>query len=156
MPKLEELYLYNNSISSLVGIENVPALKKLNLRHNKIGKIEEEGLPELPALEYLNLRNNSLTSMEDMTRLFQYTTLKDINILNCPLEMEYSSMEILIADILAKYPSIERFCKVGITDKHKLEAVFLAKYKWTKAEEERKRLEEEERKKAELEEQENG
>jgi hypothetical protein len=82
--------------------------------------------------------------------------LKDINILNCPLELEYSSMNILIADVLAKNPMMGRFCKVVITDKHKLEAVYLAKYKWTKAEEERKRIEDEERKKAELEEQENG
>jgi hypothetical protein len=76
--------------------------------------------------------------------------------LNCPLELEYSSMNILIADILAKNPALERFCRVKITDKHKLEAVYLAKYKWNKAEEERKRIEEEERKKAEAEEQENG
>ena len=50
MPKLEELYLSNNNISSLIGLEGVPELKKLHLRHNKIEKIEEEGLPELPAL----------------------------------------------------------------------------------------------------------
>jgi hypothetical protein len=61
-------------------------------------------------------------------------------------------MNILLADILAKNPTLVRFCKVAITDKHKLEAVYLAKYKWTKAEEERKKVEEEERKKAEQEE----
>jgi hypothetical protein len=80
--------------------------------------------------------------------------LKDINILNCPLELDYSSMNMLIADVLAKNPAMSRFCKVTITDKHKLEAVYLAKFKWNKAEEERKKLEEEERRKAELEEQE--
>ena len=122
------------------------------MRHNKIDKIEEEGLPELPALEYLNLRTNKIASMEEFCRLFQYTTLKDINILNCPLELEFSSMNILVAEILAKNPTLSRFCKVDITDKHKLEAVYLAKYKWTKSEEERKKIEEEERKKAEQEE----
>jgi Leucine-rich repeat (LRR) protein len=60
MPRLEELYVQNNSVSSLVGLEGVPALKKLHLRHNKIEKIEEEGLPELPALEFLNLRTNKI------------------------------------------------------------------------------------------------
>lgn len=65
-------------------------------------------------------------------------------------------MNILLADILAKNPALERFSKVKVTDKNKLEAVYLAKYKWTKAEEERKRIEEEERKKAELEEQMDG
>jgi Leucine-rich repeat (LRR) protein len=53
-----------------VGIENVPSLKKLHLRHNKIEKIEEEGLPDLPALEYLNLRTNKIGTMDDLSRLF--------------------------------------------------------------------------------------
>jgi len=96
MPKLEELYLSNNNITTLIGIENVPMLKKLHLRHNKIEKIEEEGLPELPALEYLNLRTNKLATMEELVRLFQYTTMMDINVLNCPIELEFSSMNIFM------------------------------------------------------------
>lgn len=156
MPKLQELYVSNNNITTLVGIDGVPALRKLHLRHNKIEKVEEEGLPDLPALEYLNLRTNKVSSMEDLARLFQYTSLKDINILNCPLELEYSSMNMLIGDVLAKYPTLKRFCKVDITDKHKLEAVYLAQYKWNKVEDERKRLEEEEKKKQELAEEQEG
>ena len=70
MPKLQELYIQNNNISSLVGIEGVSELKILNVRHNKIEKIEDEGLPELPALEYLNLRTNKLATMDDLVRLF--------------------------------------------------------------------------------------
>ena len=89
--------------------------------------------------------------MDDIFRLFQYTTIKDLNVLNCPIELEFSSMNIFLGDILAKNPAISRFCKIAVTDKHRLEAVYLAKYKWTKEEEERKKLEEEERKKAELE-----
>jgi hypothetical protein len=57
----------------------------------------------------------------------------------------------LIAEILIKNPKIKRFSKIPITDQHKLEAAYLAKFRWTKAEEERKRKEEEERKKAEAE-----
>ena len=142
MPKLEELYLYDNSISSLVGLEGVPALKKLHLRKNKIDKMEEEGLPELPALEYINIRTNRLSKMEDLFRLFQtYVTLNDVNIINCPLELEYSSMNILIAEVLGENPGLNRFCKETITDRHKFEAHYLAKYKWEKAEKERKRKE---------------
>ena len=55
----------------------------------------------------------------------------------------------MIAEVLIKNPKIKRFSKIAITDQHKLEAVYLAKFRWTKAEEERKRKEEEERKKAE-------
>jgi hypothetical protein len=34
---------------------------------------------------------------------------------------------------------MQRFCKVKITDAHRLEAVYLKKFKWGKSEEERKR-----------------
>ena len=60
-----------------------------------------------------------------------------MNCINCPVELGYSSMNVFIADILAKNPKIKRWCKVEITDAHKLEAVYLAKYKWNKEEEAR-------------------
>ena len=44
---------------------------------------------------------------------------------------------------------MKRFAKVAITDQHRLEAVYLAKYRWTKQEAERKKLEDIERKKQE-------
>lgn len=156
MENLQELYAQNNNITSIIGIEGVPNLKKLHLRHNKIEKVEEEGLPDLPALEYLNLRTNKIAILEDVFRLFDiYKTISDINLINCPVELEYSSMNIMIADVLVKNsllnkPGLKRFCKIEITDKHKLEAVYLAQYKWQKAEEKRKKeLEEEKRKQAE-------
>ena len=49
MPKLEECYLANNNIASLEGYADLPALKKLHLRRNKIAKFPEE-MTELPAL----------------------------------------------------------------------------------------------------------
>ncbi len=57
-----------------------------------------------------------------------------------------------LADCLAKKPDLKRFCKVDVLDKHLLEAVFVAKYKWGKDEAEKKRLEEEEKAKAEADE----
>ena len=59
MPKLEELYLQGNAVSSITGYDGLPELRKLNLRRNKIEKIEEE-LPPLEKLEYLNLRKNNI------------------------------------------------------------------------------------------------
>ena len=84
MPKLESLYLANNSVSTLTGCEGLTSLKFLHLRSNKIEKIEEE-LPELPALEYLNLRSNKIPDLENMLRLFTTygATLKDLNVINC-------------------------------------------------------------------------
>jgi len=77
--------------------------------------------------------------------------LTDINVLENPVAKQFPSFNLLIAEVLIKNPKIKRFSKVDINDSHKLEAVYLAKYRWTKQEEERKRKEEEERKKAEAE-----
>ena len=146
-PKLEELWASNNAITSLVGLEGVPGLKKLHLRHNKIENIEEEGLPDLQALEYLNLRTNKIKELGHVFRLLTaFPAMKRMNFMNCPVELEYSSMNVFIADCLAKKPDIVRFCKVDINDRHRFEAVHVAKYKWEKAEAKRKAdLEEEAR-----------
>lgn len=60
----------------------------------------------------------------------------------------------LLSEVLIVNPKVKRFSKVDVTDKEKLEAVYLARYRWEKSEEERIRKEEEERRKAEAEEQE--
>ena len=151
MPKLTELYLANNVIASLTGVEGLPALKKLHLRHNKVEKIEDEVPFEemYPALEYLNLRTNKVPTMEDLYKLIKFPALVDLNMLNNPCELAMSSMEIMICQVLSNQPSpkIKRFCKLEITDVHRLNAVFFADYQWRKSEEKRK--EEEARKKAE-------
>jgi len=71
MPSLEELYMAKNVMTSLAGWESLPRLKKLHLRKNKIEKIEEE-VPELPSLTYLNLRSNKISTMDIVSRLFQF------------------------------------------------------------------------------------
>lgn len=119
----------------------------MHLRGNKIEQIgggEGEELAELPSLEYLNLRSNKLENMEDAYKLFAYAGLKDLNLINNPCELSFSSMNLMIGRMLIKAGSLEqkhtslaRFCKVDITDVHRLEAVYLAKYEWNKSEEER-------------------
>lgn len=89
MPKLKELYLANNVIASLTGVEGLPELKKLHLRHNKIEKIEDEVPFEemYPALEYLNLRTNKVPTMEDLYKIIKFPALTDLNVINCPCEL---------------------------------------------------------------------
>lgn len=133
MPKLKELYLQNNAISSLLGCEGLDSLEKLNVRHNKIEKIEEEGFDGLlPSLKYLNLRTNKLPMMDDVYRLLNLPSLVDLNVINNPCELSFSSMNVMICHVLSKNPNpkIERFCKVAITDKNRLEAVFYGDYAW--------------------------
>ena len=84
------------------------------------------------------MRHNSFESLEVVFRIFQFPNLKDVNILNNPVELEMSSFNIVMAEFLGKKPSLERVCKRKVTDANKLEAVHLAHYKWNKAEEKRK------------------
>lgn len=72
MAKLEELYMAQNLISILTGWENLPSLRKLHLRKNKIEKVPEEEMPDLPALEYINLRRNNIENLEVIVKLFQF------------------------------------------------------------------------------------
>jgi hypothetical protein len=95
-------------------------------------------MPELPSLERLNLRTNKVPDIENVKKLLsQLPTIKNLNVLNCPVELGFSSMNILISEILKVKPDIKRFCKVEINDVLRLESVFLAKYKHGKSEEER-------------------
>jgi Leucine-rich repeat (LRR) protein len=108
----------------LNGYEGLPALKKLHLRHNKIENIEEE-LPPLEALTYLNLRTNKLAKDEDIPRLFAaFGTLVDLNVINCPIELNASSMNLMIGKVLAKNHNVKRFCKVEISDELRLQSVY--------------------------------
>lgn len=137
MPKLEECYLANNNIASLEGYSDIPSLKKLHLRRNKIAKFPEE-MAELPALEFLNLRSNQIENMEMVLKLFAtFTALNDLNVINTPVELSFSSMNVFLAQLMQTQPKVKRFCKVEVSDAHRLEAVFLGKYKFNKREEER-------------------
>ena len=138
MPKLEQLYMANNAVTVLSGWEGMPVLKKLHLRRNKIEKIDEE-LPPLENLEYINLRANKIPNMETLEKLFKNPLLRDISVLNNPVEQNSSSFNILVAEVLIKNPKIKRFCKLEISETNQLEAVNLKKFKWIKSEEERKR-----------------
>lgn len=108
------------------------------MRRNKISKVEEEGLSELPELVYINLRGNAIETLDVVFHLFQFPNLKDISILNNPVELHMTSFNVLMAEVLIKNPKLDRFCKRRVTEAHKLEAVHLAHYRWDKSEAERK------------------
>ena len=92
----------------------------------------------MPELVYINLRGNSLENLEMVFHLFQFPNLKDISILNNPVELQMTSFNVLMAEVLIKNPKLDRFCKRKVTEAHRLEAVHLAHYRWDKSEEARK------------------
>ncbi len=67
-------------------------------------------------MEYLNLRGNKIASLEVLERLYKNDKLRDINVLNNPVEQNASSFNILVAEVLVKNPKMKRFCKHTITE----------------------------------------
>lgn len=146
-PKLETVYMAQNSVTVIGGWAEMPALKRLHLRRNKVEKVDEE-CPPLEALEYLNIRANKLPNWEHLDRLFKNPMLLDINVLNNPVETQTSSFNMLVAEALTKQPRLIRFCKHKITEQNRLDAFHFGQYQWTKREEERARKAAEEAEKA--------
>ena len=54
LPKLEELYVAENQLLDMKGLENCSTLKTLHLRRNKVSSLMD--FSGLPNLEYLNVR----------------------------------------------------------------------------------------------------
>jgi len=129
MPRLEELYMASNMITALSGWESLPALKKLDLHNNQIEKIDDE-LPELPSLTHINLRRNKIRTMEVLGKLFQFPGLTDVNVERNPVDLECSSPNVILAEVLRKNAKLLRFNEVNVTDSARLEAIFLAQYRY--------------------------
>ena len=85
----------------------------------------------------MNLRNNGIKDLETLVLAFQWPSLQDINVKKNPVNDNYSSFNVLMAEVLIKKSNLKRFCKVTVEEKHKLEAYYLGQYRWE--EEEKKR-----------------
>ena len=131
-PKLEELYFEANAVQSILGYETMPKLRKLHLRKNRIEKFEDE-LPPHEGLQSINLRGNKVSALDQVEKLYTaFPNLTDINVIGNPVEKHLPSLNLVLAEVLIKNPKMKRFCKVDITDQHRLEAVYLAQYRYEK------------------------
>jgi Leucine-rich repeat (LRR) protein len=68
MPNLKELYLTDNKIKTVQGLEGCPSLVKIHLRKNII-EVFDENFPVLESLKYLNLRENKIEKMDEIAKL---------------------------------------------------------------------------------------
>jgi hypothetical protein len=100
LPHLRELYLYDNSIEEISGLEGCPSLQKLWLHNNCISAIDGlhvlsdlrelwlqnneisscDGLRPLVNLQVLNLSGNQLTELVDLEPLSSLATLFDLGL----------------------------------------------------------------------------
>jgi len=148
-PKLRELHLNDNTITTVTDYENLPELRILKLKDNKIEKFEEEALPELPSLQDLSLSRNKLTNIEMIKKFLAFPLLTKINLIENPFHINNGNYT--IAEILIVNPKLKVINKTKIEDIHYKEMMLLSEHKWKKSEEERierERIEKEEAEKA--------
>jgi len=152
MPQLEELYLNENRIKSLTGLDNLVKLKRLHLRNNNIEAFEET-FPMLDSLEYLNLRENRISKFEEILKLKELPKLNSLIISFNPLISDMGNIYFL--ETLIAFPNLKRLNKFEIT-KQVLYQKYMYQQKLFEEEKAKKLAEEEaERKKLEQEEMEN-
>jgi hypothetical protein len=150
MPLLEKITLSHNLIQSIVGFENVPKLREINLKDNNIHKFEDdETLPELAALEVLNLSENNISKMPEIKKLLFYATLTDLNVLQNPVGDPMGAK--FKREVLMMLPRLERVNGDSVQVKDREEALEEAAARHKKAEDERLEAERKEREAAERE-----
>lgn len=79
MSNLQELYLGENAITTLDGIQNNPRLKTLFLRANQITAVPDKFIG-LNNISHINLRDNLIPKVDEIKKLLQIETLKSITV----------------------------------------------------------------------------
>ena len=86
-------------------MSNLPKLKKLLLKGNKIEKLEQ--LSDIPLLEELHLDGNAIASLDELAKLRGLSNLTTLNMAGCPISDEKGDdfkkeVIILLGDYLKK------------------------------------------------------
>jgi Leucine-rich repeat (LRR) protein len=105
---IQTLFLRENRIKELKGIENLTTLKVLNLYRNRL-KTLPKGIEQLNTLEELNLQNNALTELGD--QLYQLNNLRVLHLGSNELNLLSESICSLenLEELHLKYNVIKQF-----------------------------------------------
>lgn len=85
MKGLKQLYVCENELSDIRGLEALPNLQKISVRNNKLKGIYTP-FPSLPSLTYLNLRENQIAKLDELKKIDLHVT--GINLLQNPITDE--------------------------------------------------------------------
>lgn len=129
MPALRELYLAENKIKNFTGLEGLGALKTLHLRKNVIDLLDEELLAS-DVLEYLNLRENKIEKLEEIKKLKSLPKLKHLIYSFNPFILKYQ--EKYVYETVNSLPNLIRINKVHITVTVRKQAYEYAEGKYLK------------------------
>uniref|UniRef100_T1IV79 U2A'/phosphoprotein 32 family A C-terminal domain-containing protein n=1 Tax=Strigamia maritima TaxID=126957 RepID=T1IV79_STRMM len=138
LPYLRHLYLAENKIKQLNGIDSLIRIKLLHLRSNNIDNLDGFS-NKMTKLTYLNLRDNKLSDFNEIIKLKCLPALKQLILLVNQLEEDREEMT---TDVLMHIPGLARVDKVTVTNKEQREAK--KKLKSLIAEAEKKQTAEEE------------
>lgn len=128
---LERLYLAENEIEELKGVDNLVSLKTLHLRDNRLRNLD--GFASTCAkLKYLNIRRNSIALMSEIKKLSCLPALETLIVLENRLvaldeneEEENDVMDDYRATVLALLPGLKRLDKQLVTDEERRDAELL-------------------------------
>ncbi|NWV65199.1 LRC23 protein, partial [Malurus elegans] len=94
--KLKKLFLAQNTIGSLEGLEEFEQLETLHLRGNKLEVLDGFSV-SMRCLQYLNLRSNGIRSFEEVEKLQVLPMLQELVLLENPCAEDPSyRLEVLI------------------------------------------------------------
>ncbi|XP_015592239.1 leucine-rich repeat-containing protein 23 [Cephus cinctus] len=120
-PTLVRLYLAENWLTIIEGLETLVNLSVLHIRANKIEVLDGfENPHSCPKLTYLNLRNNCLRGMDEIRKLRYLVKLESLIIMENNLDMgEESAYRIPVLRIL---PNLKRIDKDPVLEDERVEA----------------------------------
>ncbi|XP_010130545.1 PREDICTED: leucine-rich repeat-containing protein 23, partial [Buceros rhinoceros silvestris] len=106
LPNLKNLYLAQNTIRSLEGLEGLGQLTTLHLRDNQLETLEGF-CSSMKCLQYLNLRNNRISSLQEVAKLQVLPMLQALVLLDnpCSDEPDYR------LEVLVLLPHLQRLDK---------------------------------------------
>ena len=122
-PGLIRLYLAENQIEKLEGLEILVNLRILHLRSNKISSLD--GFDSHCAkLSYLNLRNNEITKISELEKLNCLPALETLIILENPVtaDREVEEESAYRHVVLAMLPNLTRIDKDPVLYKERKQA----------------------------------
>ncbi|KAM6141049.1 leucine-rich repeat-containing protein 23 [Pterocles gutturalis] len=106
LPKLKSLYLAQNAIWSLEGLEGLGQLTTLHLRDNQLETLDGF-CSSMKCLQYLNLRNNGIRSLQEVAKLQVLPMLQTLVLLDNPCSDEPNYR----LEVLVLLPHLQRLDK---------------------------------------------
>lgn len=117
LPKLKNLFLAQNMLKKVEGLENLSNLTTLHLRDNQIETLDGFS-KEMKSLQYLNLRGNMVSDLRELAKLRDLPKLRALVLLENPCTDETDYRQ----EALVQMAHLERLDKDFYEEEERAEA----------------------------------